>query len=693
MIRHTFLALASLFALILLLADRAVAADLYWDNDGASVFPFFSDASFWSEDPALTVPATTAPTSGDNIFFSFDGSAYQVILSAGGQATNVTASNGDATLTGPSGTLASSGITTIDDAFAASLVDGARFTLNIAEWDNAGDALVGDAGFGTFTIDGGGNFRALNVNVGEQLGAVGELTVDGLGSTLLTDGPNSGQGYRIGNAGTGTLNVTGGGLARILNDTSGGIADFQLGVTATGEGTLNIVGDDSSVIAEDVFVGNLGNGHLNITAGGVLNQNISTSPDAFVAQATGSSGDVTVHGTGSEWRASRIEIGNLGDGTLSVEAGGFVRSAAAGGSTDMTLGDAGGSGKVAIFGSGGSASRLEVAQDLYVGNLGLGELFVGRDLSGTADGSGTLSVGSDLLIGSAPSNNLDNKVVVSGANATATVGGNLLAGGTIQSGFAGTGAFEARSGATITIGGALAAGGGPDSEGTIAIDGLGTTLTASSMFLGNGNSGPLSTGVMTVSDRAVVTLTSSNNGVVTLGDDANSNGTLTVTGAGSLVQSTGGTAEWWIGGSIADSGGTGTLNVLDGGQVTSTGRMVLGYIGGSTGIVAVDGSGSQIDAGGDYILVGFNGVGNMDVTAGGVVDANRMFVADAPGSAGSQLDIDGAGSVVNIGGLLHVGDSTRGNVNVTGGSQLNVATETPSARLIIGDEAGMRVRG
>ncbi len=175
------------------------------------------------------------------------------------------------------------------------------------------------------------------------------------------------------------------------------IANFTLGNAATGEGSLNVTGvgtlGPSQVIAEDVLIGNSGTGHLNITAGGVFTQNIDGSPDAFVAQQLDSSGDVTVHGDGSQWSMARLEIGNLGDATLSVEAGGFVHST----SNDMALADSGGSGRVAVFGAGTSNSTLQVANDLYVGSAGLGELRVGQDLLGTADGNGTLHVGSDSV--------------------------------------------------------------------------------------------------------------------------------------------------------------------------------------------------------------------------------------------------------------------------------------------------------
>ena len=500
----------------------------------------------------------------------------------------------------------------------------------------------------------------------------------------------------LGGGGTGTVNVLAGATLNTTsilgNDIWVGGHDTDDDIAAiTSMGTLNVDGLGSFVETEDLNVGIFGGvGFLNITGGGVVNTADSTNADTQFGANDGfgglkSTGTGVVDGDGSLLQSRSFLIGGSGTGTLEVRAGGRARtqisSALAG---DATLGDNQGSnGKVAVHGTATddtTASLLDVDDTLIVGDAGLGVLNIGRDLNGNEVGTGALQVDLQLLIGNAAGNTLDNKVVVSGANATANIGTNL------QAGLSGKGIFEARNGATITVGGALGAGGLPAGNGTILIDGPGTTLTSSTMFLGNGNSGPLATGVMTVSDQAVVTFTSTANGVVTIGDDAFSAGTLTVTGAGSLVQSTGGTAEWWIGGSIADTGGAGTLNVLDGGQVTSTGRMVLGYIGGSTGYVTVDGTDSQVDANGDYILVGFNGVGNMDVTGGGVVNANRIFVADAVGSAGSELDITGPGSVVNIDRLLHVGDTVRGTVVVSAGGQLNVAVGVPTERLIIGDQ-------
>ncbi|MEZ6073764.1 MAG: hypothetical protein R3C10_26670 [Pirellulales bacterium] len=310
MIRRTRNGWAWLCLLLPLLVARGQAADRSWIDTSAGLNNW-NDAANWN-------PSDDFAKVGDNAFFDQD-AVYTAIVQSPSAADNVTFSNGDVTLGG--GTLNIGGVTTIDDAFAAGLGDGAMVTASGLTWDTVGNAVVGDTGFGTITVDGGGDVRAFDVIVGDDVGAVGEINVTGVGSTLTTDGPNAGDGYLIGNAGTGTLNVTGGGLAQILNDTSGGIADVQLGVTADGDGTLNIIGATSSVIAEDVLVGNFGTGHLLISDGGVLNQNISTSPDAFIAQQLGSSGDATVHGDGSQWLMARLEVANLGDATLSIEAG------------------------------------------------------------------------------------------------------------------------------------------------------------------------------------------------------------------------------------------------------------------------------------------------------------------------------------------------------------------------------------
>jgi T5SS/PEP-CTERM-associated repeat protein len=637
--------------ILALVTSPALADDLQWDNAAGGNWSLMGN---WN-------PAQI-PTAADNVFFDLGGS-YQVVWNLSPKANNVSIVDDVTFLAGP---LVSSGVAKIDDPLAADLASGAIATFNGAQWDNANDAKVGGAGFGTLEVDNGGQFTSRSLYVGDVMGSTGEVTVDGSGSILTADGVGAQFGFFIGNAGTGTINVTGGGVARTTDTT--GISDWELGETADGDGTLNINGAGSTAFGEDVIIGNFGSGHVHITGGGVFNQNIGSSPDAFVAQQVGSSGDVTVSGDGSQWLMGRLEIANLGDATLSVEAGGLVRS----NSNDMALGDAGGSGRVAVFGAGASNSTLHVTNDLYVGSAGRGELSVGQNLSGTPDGNGSLVVGSDLFIGNNAGNNLDNKVVVSGADASANVGNVLYAG------VSGTGTFEAHSGATITVAGALASGAGPGGDGTILIDGSGTTVAAANLFVGNTNGGASSTGIVTVSNQAVVTLSSATDGVVTLGDDPNSHGLLIITGAGSRVESTGGTAQWWIGGSGNDTGGDGILDVLNGGTAITTGQAILGVAGSATGTLLVDGQGSLFDVNGDFLHVGNSALGTAEVTGGGRVEANSLNVANGNSSGDSQLNVSGTdginASTVDVAQTLFVGRFARGVLRIQNGGLVEAST-------------------
>ena len=74
-----------------------------------------------------------------------------------------------------------------------------------------------------------------------------------------------------------------------------------------------------------LYVGDSGNGTLNIEAGGQV-----TCFKSILGNDSGSTGTATVTGTGSLWtinaNAQDLVIGNFGSGTLNIEAGGQVRN-------------------------------------------------------------------------------------------------------------------------------------------------------------------------------------------------------------------------------------------------------------------------------------------------------------------------------------------------------------------------------
>lgn len=608
-----------------------------------------------------------------------------VLASAGlAQADNMTFTDGVVEFIGFGGVqLNNNGTVTIDDVAASSLGDSALVIVNGAggvAWDSVGDATVGDTGFGALMVNSGGDFTSANLYVGDDAGSVGEVNVDGANSILTADATGAAFGIFIGNAGAGTMNVTDGGRVR-TTDTEGA-ADISLGFAATGEGTLNIIGPNSAVIVEDLFVGESGAGHLMISAGGRMDGSLGTTPDAFVAQAADSTGDVTVNGDGSQWQAARIEIGNLGTATLSVEAGGLVRS----NSNDMTLGDAGGSGRVAVFGSGTNASRLETANDLYVGNIGLGQLFIGQDLTGTANGAGELSVGSDLRIGANAANAMDNTVVLDGANVSATVADVVFAGEL------GKGTLEIRSGATLAAA-RPRIGSSAGADGTLLVTGAGSQLSATTNFIVATNG----TGHATISDSGVLVT----NGDSWIGYQGDGDGTLIVDAA-TVNIGAGNSGNFFIGGrnDVANAGGSGSVTVQNGGLLTSALDTIVGGNGTSSGSLTVTGVGSVADFSdngpgntiNDITTIGSVGGGEVDVLAGGRLDAEAIWLNSTSGNAQTvDLTVDGAGSTVNIDGAFVVGNQGRGAATISAAGQVNAAfnpdANITNRRVIIGNGA------
>ncbi|MFN3168862.1 MAG: beta strand repeat-containing protein [Phycisphaeraceae bacterium] len=630
-----------------------------------------------------------------------------IIIGASSSANGFDIFNNDWEFTGAAGGTLGTGTVTINDPTGTTLADGTNvLASNNLTWDTGSPVYVGTTGFGGLTLTGGSDFLLRQLFVGDGPTGVGQVTLTGTG-TLVRANLNDNTGvFTIGRGGgTGTINVLD---DADLRTNSTGANDIWVGghtsdnaaanPVITSTGTLNVDGVGSFAETEDLQVGLAGGtGFLNITNGGNVTLTDGGSPDAIFA-SNGANGAVgqgfgVVDGDGSLLSARAIFIGNSGIATLTVSNGGEARTRLDSSTpSDIFIGNSlGSAGKAAVFGfatDGTTASLMDSEDNLIVGNEGLGELNVGFNLTNAPVGSGALQVDGTLTIGNVDGNDLDNTLRVHGPDTSVNVGVDLIVGN------AGRGVYQQSGGATVTVGNDLTIALRDGSDSTATIDGAGTTLVADNLFAGNGTGGG-STASLTVSNGAVVTFTDPTPaggtpavGTITLGDDGNGEGTLTVTGAGSLVQTTNANGQWFIGGSGNETGGTGVANILAGGQGVAGGRTVLGWGSGASGTLNVDGPGSVFDANGDYILVGFNGTGQMNVTNGAVVNANRVFVADAAGSAGSTLTIDGPGSVVNIARLLYVGDTNAGTLNVTNGGQLNVATQVASERLIIGDEGG-----
>jgi fibronectin-binding autotransporter adhesin len=173
--------------------------------------------------------------------------------------------------------------------------------------------------------------------------------------------------------------------------------------------------------------------------------------------------------------------------------------------------------------------------------------------------------------------------------------------------------------------------------------------------------GDTTTGTMSVDAGAVVTST---NGFI--GRELISRGVVTVTGPGSAWIN----SNWLIVGRKS----RGTLNIQGGGYVSNqTGW--LGFLPGGVGKVSVTGSGAMWESSGGLLVGTYGGVGTVDIKAGGTVSAGSAYISYETGSVG-VVTVTGAGSEMNLSGLLNVGSGGNGTLNIENGGAVNVPGDT-----------------
>ena len=250
--------------------------------------------------------------------------------------------------------------------------------------------------------------------------------------------------------------------------------------------------------AADDAVNNKGSTVLVTTSG-------DTARSLTLGQSVGTSGTLAISAGGVLTTNGSNVIGLFGAGTLNLSAGGDFNFG-----TGLVLGSGPtGSGTVTIDGAG---SRLFGTGSVIVGLAGVGTLAV--------QNGGTLS---DFggFVGDLPGSR--GTVTVSGAGSTWT---NT---GTIQVGALGSGALTIENGGTVNSGGGGSIGLSAGSTGTVTVTGPGSTWNNSP---GGGlNIGSFGTGTLTIANGGMVI----NNTAFTanIGNGAGSQGTVTVTGAGS----------------------------------------------------------------------------------------------------------------------------------------------------------------
>jgi T5SS/PEP-CTERM-associated repeat protein len=289
-------------------------------------------------------------------------------------------------------------------------------------WTNAHWLKLGSyGGHGVLEITDGGSVSNSDCLVGYRSGDSGVVTVSGADSTWTNNGY-----LRVGDSGSGTLNIADGGLVEVTGDTyvtmdpgSSGAVNFDGGALTTvgllaavsdvsGSGVINtnalvtdvdLVFDTARGLVQTFTIGGPGrditvnldvNGSGPMGAGHGADGSMRIS-DGLVVQSTygflgyqsGSAGVATVSGSGSAWDNSReLFVGDFGAGELEIVNGGSVSN-----NFGFIGNEPGSTGSVTVS---GADSTWTSSGRIFVGHKGVGTLSI-------ADG-GLVSASIDLTI-------------------------------------------------------------------------------------------------------------------------------------------------------------------------------------------------------------------------------------------------------------------------------------------------------
>ena len=312
----------------------------------------------------------------------------------------------------------------IGDTYAgATIVDGPGSILSVG--GSSKNVNVGrNGGDGTLVISNGATVKAPGNNVvfiGISAGSSGYVTVKNAGSTLLV-----GEQIAVGINGysSGEALVLNGGQVLCGGSTYIGKYDGSMGTVAV-DGT----GSAWDISSGDLFVGNEGEGVMEIRSGGVV-----LDRHGYIGAESGSSGSVIVEGVGaSVTNEYHTHVGYHGTGRLSVANGAVVVNGASGFVGHYT-------GSVGTVTVDGSDSLWSVARNIYVGDQGHGTLVI---VNGGTVTSARCSIGT--------SSDATGVAVVDGVGSTWINREDFSIGGSFDAASDGAASLEVLNGGSVVI--------------------------------------------------------------------------------------------------------------------------------------------------------------------------------------------------------------------------------------------------
>ena len=506
--------------------------------------------------------------------------------------------------------------------------------------------LVGDAGTGTLNIT-GGSVSSNTATLASQVGSNGSVTLNGPTAQWSNTGST-----RMG-AGSSNLTVLGGAsfitTSLTIADTFDSTADVLLDgptsqITVTGQLMMSSLGGQSL---------------LTVSNGGTL----STGAGIIGNNGVGADAQVFVTGAESTWTSSdKITVGSRGDapgGFMRVENGAVVTSAsgAIGFISD-------GQGAAEVVGPG-SAWNMTGDLDIGAGNASLTILNGGTVSNANANanlGAVGIAVRPAAVLVSGPGSTWTNSGAVVGGSRTSFTVQN---GGQVSSNTTSIAKDLLIDGAgskwlttnNFTLGGTSTSA----AAGTVS---NGATLTSNGGNLGRGtltvsNATWNNTGTLTIENGAPSNLRIENGGLVSnldaiIANTTGKNGNAFIEGPGSHWQITGDLTV----GNAADngfgSGGDARMEVRGGGLVSNTNAFVARVAAG-TGTVVLENPGTLWDIAGDLAL------GGDMTTAGGTADLTIASGATVQVAGNTRLYT--GSSLKILGGTLTVPDHNALNID------------------------------
>ncbi len=151
---------------------------------------------------------------------------------------------------------------------------------------------------------------------------------------------------------------------------------------------------------------------------------------------------------------------------------------------------------------------------------------------------------------------------------------------------------------------------------------------------------------------------------VLIGDNLGAHGSVSVSGAGS---------SWIIAGiSTIGEDGDGTLTITSGGLVSSAAAVTLGNTSTGFGTATVTGAGSRWNLSSNH-TIGASGLGVMTISNGGQVTSNSNAVLGSVAVSEGRVTVTGAGSQWTLANPLTVGDSGKGELTVSAGGEVSTS--------------------